>query len=79
MSCDEIWVTANGDHIKVCDMTEQHAKNALNMLLRRHREAKVQFQQESAKQFFAAAGGEEGGLGAYMHEQDILGTKGASQ
>lgn len=79
MSCEEIWVTASGENIKVCDMTESHAKHALNLLLRRHREAKVQFQQEARKQFFAAAGGEEGGLGAYMHDQDILGTKGASQ
>ena len=75
MTCEEIWVTAAGEEIRVCDMTEQHAKNALNLLLKRHREAKVQFQQEARKQFFAATGT----LEAHMHDQDILGTKGASQ
>lgn len=35
---DEYWTTRDGRQIAVGDMTEQHAKNCLRMILRRNRE-----------------------------------------
>lgn len=41
---DEIWVTAEWEKIRVGDMTEEHAKNSLNLLIRSFREGyKVNF------------------------------------
>lgn len=34
---DEIWVTRDGRKIAVCDMGENHVRNALRMLIRNHR------------------------------------------
>ena len=76
MSQNEIWTTIHGEQIAVKDMTEQHAKNTLNMLLRKRREAKEALQIE-------ARGGRVFHVGDLlldeMHEQDWRGTKGASQ
>ncbi len=33
----ESWTTGGGVTIKVCDMTESHAKNVLNVLLKRNK------------------------------------------
>jgi hypothetical protein len=97
MSCDELWVTAAGETIKVCDMTEQHAKHALNMLLRKHREARDQLKAEMEAKFYRAVGTAppmgsplpsfkttnkedvQVEIQKFMHDQDFLGTKGASQ
>ncbi len=34
---EEIWTTADGRQLRVADMTEEHAKNALRMMIRRGR------------------------------------------
>ena len=36
----ETWTTGTGDKIKVCDMTESHAKNVLNLVLQRNKRIK---------------------------------------
>jgi len=36
--CQEIWTTREGKEIKVCDMSEAHVRNTLNMILRNRRE-----------------------------------------
>lgn len=66
MNQNEIWTTSTGEKIAVKDMTEEHAKNVLNLLLRNMREEKEH--QEKINTFLSS-----------MHEQDQLGTKGASQ
>lgn len=66
MNQNEIWTTSTGSKIAVKDMTEEHAKNALNLLLRKIREAKEY--EEKVDTFLSS-----------IHEQDQLGTKGASQ
>jgi hypothetical protein len=38
---DEIWTTQDGRRIKVGDMTEEHVRNALRLVLRRIREGYV--------------------------------------
>lgn len=37
---DEIWITKDGSKIAVADMTENHAKNALRLLLRKIRQVR---------------------------------------
>lgn len=32
----ETWVTEDGRHIKVCDLSEEHMRNILSMLIRKH-------------------------------------------
>lgn len=36
---DEIWTTKDGRKLKVSEMTDQHVRNTLNMILRTQREA----------------------------------------
>lgn len=38
----EVWTTKEGEQIKVADMSEEHVRNALNMLLRDNRLAMQQ-------------------------------------
>lgn len=35
---DEMWVTLSGDIMNISDMSEEHAKNALRLMLRQERE-----------------------------------------
>ena len=35
---DEVWTTKEGQRVHVFQMTEEHAKNALRMILRKRRE-----------------------------------------
>jgi hypothetical protein len=37
MTSDEIWVTKDGRRIPVADMSEDHVRNALRMILRKRR------------------------------------------
>lgn len=39
---DEVWVQRNGTPILICDMTEEHAKNVLRLVLRRAREKSIE-------------------------------------
>ena len=51
---DEIWVDRYGKSMKVSDMTEEHAKNALRKLLREQRQLPAvahMFKQWSNEQF----------------------------
>lgn len=49
----ETWTTGKGETIKVCDMTESHAKNVLNLLLQRNKRIreKLKFLGEIDKDF----------------------------
>jgi hypothetical protein len=40
METDEVWVTRDGRRIAVGDMSEEHAKNTLRLLIRQRREIK---------------------------------------
>lgn len=40
----ETWTTEKGEKIKVCDMTESHAKNVLNILLKRNKSLQVKLE-----------------------------------
>jgi hypothetical protein len=66
MNQNEIWTTSTGEKIAVKDMTEEHAKSALNLLLRKMREAKEH--ENKVNEFLEK-----------IHQQDQLSTKGASQ
>jgi hypothetical protein len=39
---EELWTMRDGTQIAVGDMTEQHAKNCLRMLIRRHRNFSIE-------------------------------------
>lgn len=41
---DELWKTGDGKEIPVSQMTEDHAKNALRMMIRLRRRQKASFQ-----------------------------------
>ena len=47
---DEIWMTADGNTIKIKDMSEEHAKNCLRMMIRRSREYKFYSSRRSFKE-----------------------------
>lgn len=38
---DPVWVTNTGQKLRVSDMSEEHAKNILRMLLRRHSQVEL--------------------------------------
>jgi hypothetical protein len=40
-SAEEVWVTADGDRIPIGEMTEDHAKHALAMIMRRLRAGQI--------------------------------------
>ena len=39
-TCDEMWITKDGESIPVSDLTEEHAKNIVRMFLRVHNQHK---------------------------------------
>ena len=43
---DEEWITKDGKKIMVGDMTEEHAKNVLRMLLRRRRDGEDEMEEK---------------------------------